>query len=99
MQFHLFMHALRKPFNRHNRLPIRPFGGIDARDHRLAIHKDGTRAALGFFTANLCPCEAQSLTEESREGLARDGVESMFDAINCKGELICHDLFPKVLGS
>jgi hypothetical protein len=73
------VHTVGKSFDRDDGLPIRALGGIDARDHRLTIHKDGTRAALGFFTADLCPCEAQSLAQEGGEGFVRLGFKRMLN--------------------
>jgi hypothetical protein len=61
MKFHLFVDALGKTFNGNNRLAIRAFGRIDARDYWLTIYKDGASAALRFFTADLCTCQAKSL--------------------------------------
>jgi hypothetical protein len=90
VKFHLFMHTLCKTFNGRDRFSVRALSEIDTRDHRLAIHKDSTRATLGFFTANLCPCEAQSLAEKRRKSLARDGVESVFNVVNYKREFVCH---------
>jgi hypothetical protein len=52
------MYTLRKSFNRNDGFSIRALGRINARDHRLTVHKDSTRAALGFATADLCPGEA-----------------------------------------
>ncbi len=76
MQLHLFMDALGKPFDGDDRLSIGALGGIDAGDHRLAIHQDGTGAAFGFFTADLCACKAKPLAEESGKGFTGDRLES-----------------------
>jgi hypothetical protein len=86
------MYALGKALNRDDCFTIRAFGGIDARDHRLTIHKDSTRAALGFFATNLCARQAQSLAEKSRKRFAWFGLKIVFDTVNCKGDLIIHKL-------
>src|SRR6266498_3235069 len=87
---HLRMDTLGKAFNSDDGFTVRTLSGIDARDHRFAVHKDGTRAALGFFTTDLCTCQTQPLAEESREGLACDRLERVFGAVNCKRELRVH---------
>jgi hypothetical protein len=58
------MNALRQTFNRDDRLPGRALGGIDARDHRLAVYKHSTGAALRFFATDLCARQAKPLAEE-----------------------------------
>jgi hypothetical protein len=65
MKLHLFMDALSKSFDGNDHLSSRALGGIDARDHRLAIYEHRTGTALGFFTADLCADEAQSLAQKA----------------------------------
>src|SRR5574341_1502861 len=79
-----------KSFNCHNRLPIRSLGRIHTREDRLTIHEDSTRAALRLLASNLRACQAQSLAEESREGLTWDGREGMELSVYCKGDLCIH---------
>src|SRR5215216_6399458 len=79
-----------KSFNRNDRLSIRALGGIDARDHRLAIHKDGARTALSFIASDLCTCEAQAIAEQIRKCFVWLGIEGMLDTVDGKGNLIVH---------
>src|SRR5687767_4024568 len=50
-------------------------GWIHAREHRLIIHKHSTRPALRLFTANLCPCETQTITKQVRKHFIWLGFE------------------------
>ncbi len=77
MQLHFLVHTLGETFNCRDGLSVRALGGIDARDHRLAIHEDGACTAFGFFTADLCPCEAESLAQEGGKCFIRPGFERM----------------------
>src|SRR5918993_1316367 len=90
MKFHLVVHALGESFNGEDSFPIRALGRIDARDHRLAVHKDSTSAALCLFTSDLRAGQAQSLAEECGECFAPERLKIMRDTINRKRDLIHH---------
>jgi hypothetical protein len=94
MKFHLFMDALRKALNRDNGFAIRALGRIDARNHRLTIHKDSTRATLSLFTTDFGARQAKSLAQKGRERFARFCIERMLDAVDNKRDLIIHSCFP-----
>jgi hypothetical protein len=98
VQFHLFVDTLGKSLDGDDGLAIRALGGIDARHNRLIFHEDGTRSALGLTTSDFGACEVKSLAEEGGKGFAWDGRQGEGLSVNCKGNLIVHGLFPKVLG-
>jgi hypothetical protein len=56
VQFHLIMHTLSEALDGDDNLSIGALGRIDARYNGLAVHEDGTSAALRFFTTDLGAC-------------------------------------------
>ncbi len=72
VQFHLVVHALGESFDSDDHLSIGALGRIDARDNRLTVNEDCTRAALRFFTTDLCTRQTKALAKERGEGFARN---------------------------
>jgi hypothetical protein len=81
VKVHLVMDALRQTFDGDNLFSIRTFSGVNARHNRLTIHKDGTRAALSFVAANLCPRQTKSFAQESGKSFSRDGLKRILNII------------------
>jgi hypothetical protein len=90
VQFHFFVHTLSQSLDRDNGPTVGALGRIDTGHNRLAVYENGARAALGFFTSDLCACEVKSLAEEGGEGFTRDGSEGMGLSVNGKGNWVGH---------
>jgi hypothetical protein len=94
VQFHFLVDALRKSLDGDDGLAIGTLGGINAGHGRLAVHQDGTCAALGLLASDLRAGKMKSHTEKGSQSLARQGFQGLVDAVNCKIDFAGHSYLP-----
>jgi hypothetical protein len=92
VQFHFLMDVLCKPFNGDDGFAIGALSWIHAGHGRLTVHKDSTRAALGFFATDLCTGKMKPYAEKGCQSLARLGFQSLLNTVNCKIYFVSHGL-------